>query len=98
MIYIYIHDNVIFPIFSSSFPHFRLGILRCRVVASVARYEAVPESMASTRSVLVRELCKDFNTADGKILKAAPWVWPRWSRDGDVKYIVLLYIYYVIYI
>ena len=38
-----------------------------------ARYEAVPESMASTRSVLVRELCKDFNTADGKILKAAPW-------------------------
>ncbi|CAL1171712.1 unnamed protein product, partial [Cladocopium goreaui] len=34
------------------------------------RYEAVPESMASTRSVLVRELCKDFNTADGKILKA----------------------------
>ena len=38
--------------------------LRCR-------YEAVPESMATQRSVLVRELCKEFKTADGKVLKAA---------------------------
>lgn len=35
------------------------------------RYEAVPESMATQRSVLVRELCKEFKTADGKVLKAA---------------------------
>ena len=38
--------------------------LRCR-------YEAVPESMTTQRSVLVRELCKEFKTADGKVLKAA---------------------------
>lgn len=37
---------------------------------SNARYEAVPESMATQRSVLVRELCKEFKTADGKVLKA----------------------------
>ncbi|CAJ1443886.1 unnamed protein product, partial [Effrenium voratum] len=36
-----------------------------------SRYEAIPESMAAQRSVLVRDLCKDFHTADGKILRAA---------------------------
>ena len=35
------------------------------------RYEAVPESMSALRSVLVRDLCKEFKTADGKVLKAA---------------------------
>ncbi|CAJ1333106.1 unnamed protein product [Effrenium voratum] len=35
-----------------------------------SRYEAIPESMAAQRSVLVRDLCKDFHTADGKILRA----------------------------
>ena len=37
----------------------------------LCRYEAVPESMTTQRSVLVRELCKEFKTADGKVLKAA---------------------------
>eukprot|EP00931_Biecheleriopsis_adriatica_P069363 TRINITY_DN4321_c0_g1_i1.p1 TRINITY_DN4321_c0_g1~~TRINITY_DN4321_c0_g1_i1.p1 ORF type:complete len:1964 (+),score=351.62 TRINITY_DN4321_c0_g1_i1:38-5929(+) len=34
------------------------------------RYEAVSSALASERSVLVRNLCKEFNTADGKVLKA----------------------------
>ena len=34
------------------------------------RYEAVPEAMSSLRSVLVRDLCKEFTTADGKVLRA----------------------------
>ena len=53
----------LFLIFSS----FRLGILRCRVVAS-ARYEAVPESMASTHKLILLPNLKSNAFTHGSLL------------------------------
>ncbi|CAE8703253.1 unnamed protein product, partial [Polarella glacialis] len=38
------------------------------------RYEPVSDSLAAQRSILVRNLCKEFTTADNKVLKAVQGV------------------------